>query len=326
MLVLKSSVSSVRIDQLTFSPDGTALAAPGWRDGVMLWTTFANGAKSDALTLPKSCVRIAFAANGTLYAGNDSLYAVPPDRGAPEPLPIVPWHTLWFGASPAAARLIVSGEVRDSTEYRLTAWSVGAHREPVWDIRTNGVGASPPLFPPAGARFAPEPTLFDDTKARWLHPLGGHFFLCEYRRDNLRRWVSHRVTRSLATGAELDVSAPLIDAAEVATLSPDGRQFVCRTRGTIRVYPAVGTWKTVPTIKNESKKHFTGMAFHPSGRYLAATSNDKTVKFYDTTTWELARTFTWDIGRMRSVCFSPDGTLAAAGSDSGKVVVWDVDL
>jgi WD40 repeat protein len=30
--------------------------------------------------------------------------------------------------------------------------------------------------------------------------------------------------------------------------------------------------------------------------------------------------------RLRSVAFSPDGVLAAAGSDTGKVVVWDVDL
>ena len=79
-------------------------------------------------------------------------------------------------------------------------------------------------------------------------------------------------------------------------------------------------------IRNEGRKHFTGIAFHPSGRYLAATSNDATVKLYDTATWEVARTFAWDIGRMRSIAFSPDGTLAAAGSDSGKVVVWDVDV
>ena len=49
------------------------------------------------------------------------------------------------------------------------------------------------------------------------------------------------------------------------------------------------------------------------------------MKLYDTASGALARTFTWDIGRMRSVAFSPDGLLAAAGSDTGKVVVWDVD-
>jgi WD40 repeat protein len=79
-------------------------------------------------------------------------------------------------------------------------------------------------------------------------------------------------------------------------------------------------------VRPHGRHHFTGVAFHPSGRYLAATSNDATVKLYDTNTWEVARTFTWNIGRMRSIAFSPDGALAAAGSDTGKVVVWDVDL
>lgn len=46
---------------------------------------------------------------------------------------------------------------------------------------------------------------------------------------------------------------------------------------------------------------------------------------WDTATWEPARQFAWDIGRLRSVAFSPDGTLCAAGSDTGRVVVWDFD-
>jgi WD40 repeat protein len=79
-------------------------------------------------------------------------------------------------------------------------------------------------------------------------------------------------------------------------------------------------------LTSPDKKHFTSLAFHPSGRFLAATSNDATVKLYDTSNWSLATTYTWDIGRMRSVAFSPDGLLAAAGSDTGRVVVWDVDV
>ena len=79
-------------------------------------------------------------------------------------------------------------------------------------------------------------------------------------------------------------------------------------------------------VVSDNKKHFTGIAFHPSGRYLAATSNDATVKLYDTTTWKIIHTFTWKIGRLRSVVFSPEGTLAAAGSEMGEIMVWDVDL
>jgi len=66
---------------------------------------------------------------------------------------------------------------------------------------------------------------------------------------------------------------------------------------------------------------------HGKGAFvLGATSNDKTVKLYDIASGQISQTFTWDIGRMRSVAFSPDGLLAAAGSDTGKVVVWDVDV
>jgi hypothetical protein len=36
-----------------------------------------------------------------------------------------------------------------------------------------------------------------------------------------------------------------------------------------------------PTLSADRRQHFTGLAFHPSGRFLAATSNDATVKLYD---------------------------------------------
>jgi hypothetical protein len=49
------------------------------------------------------------------------------------------------------------------------------------------------------------------------------------------------------------------------------------------------------------------------------------VKLYDTASWKVAQAFDWDMGRLRSVAFSPDGMLGSAGNDKGKIVVWDVD-
>jgi WD40 repeat protein len=109
-------------------------------------------------------------------------------------------------------------------------------------------------------------------------------------------------------------------------VSADNSLFATLVKRHLYVWTKFEREEKPRTLTNDGKKHFTGIAFHPSGRYLAATSNDQSVKFYDTTTWQVANTFTWDIGKMRSIAFSPDGTLAAAGSDSGKVIIWDVDL
>jgi WD40 repeat protein len=108
--------------------------------------------------------------------------------------------------------------------------------------------------------------------------------------------------------------------------SPDGSRLVIRRGPSLLAWDARDLAGKPQKIRGEGEGHFTGLAFHPTGRYLGATSNDRTVKLYDTATWQLARVFAWDVGRMRSVAFSPDGLLAAAGSDTGRVVVWDLDL
>ena len=102
--------------------------------------------------------------------------------------------------------------------------------------------------------------------------------------------------------------------------------IVTREKRHLHIWSALKLEEAPRTLTNDTLSHFTAIAFHPSGQYLAATSNDETVKFFSTATWQEAKRFTWEIGKMRSVAFSRDGMLAAAGSDSGKVVVWDVDL
>jgi WD40 repeat protein len=132
--------------------------------------------------------------------------------------------------------------------------------------------------------------------------------------------------RSLDTGEVL--GSANIGSHDHPTLAaaPDDLTFVVLSKKDLLLFRGPKLKSPFKTLQSDGRKHFTGVAFHPSGKYLAATSNDETVKLYDTATWQVARTFTWNIGKMRSIVFSPDGTLAAAGSDKGQVVVWDVDV
>jgi WD40 repeat protein len=107
--------------------------------------------------------------------------------------------------------------------------------------------------------------------------------------------------------------------------SPDGRQLVGFKDMTLLVWSAPEPGEP-RLVRNDTRKHFTALAYHPSGRHLFATSNDETVHVYDAATWERVGRFTWQIGRLKAVAVSQDGTLAAAGSDRGEIVIWDVDV
>lgn len=138
------------------------------------------------------------------------------------------------------------------------------------------------------------------------------------------RAVSQYVQRDVRTGEVVDECDGPEPGSEWA-VSADGTLVATALKNRVTVIAAENCAEPLAELK-DGRKHFTGLAFHPSGKYLAATSNDETVKLYDTATWELAHSFTWKVGRMRSIAFSPDGALAAAGSEKGQVVVWDVDL
>jgi WD40 repeat protein len=88
----------------------------------------------------------------------------------------------------------------------------------------------------------------------------------------------------------------------------------------------IGSPNTPPlTRASTSRMQFTDAAFSPNGRWHATTTNDTTVTMWDTATWQPARRYGWKVGRLRAVAFAPDGLTCAAGSDSGKVVLFDVD-
>jgi WD40 repeat protein len=74
------------------------------------------------------------------------------------------------------------------------------------------------------------------------------------------------------------------------------------------------------------RKHIRDLTFHPSGKYLAIVGNDESVRLLDVSTWKPVKQYAWKIGKLRTVAFSPDGTLSVAGGENGQVVVWDVDV
>src|SRR3546814_15729311 len=73
----------------------------------------------------------------------------------------------------------------------------------------------------------------------------------------------------------------------------------------------------------------TCFAFSPKGEYqLLTASRDNTLKIVDTRTFQPTHTFTQPGFRVSAnysrVCFSPDGSMIAAGSGGGEVVIWDI--
>ncbi len=73
------------------------------------------------------------------------------------------------------------------------------------------------------------------------------------------------------------------------------------------------------------KLHHMAAAFSPCGRFLAAVSKDQTVRFWDAFSFTETATFEWQIGKLLDFAFAPDGSIAAASGDQGKIVLFDVE-
>ena len=84
--------------------------------------------------------------------------------------------------------------------------------------------------------------------------------------------------------------------------------------------------KTAQIAKTLSvgKKHVPDVAFTGHGATLVATSNDQTIRRWNTQTWKEQEAYTWDIGKLAALDVSNDECRIAAGGATGKVILWDV--
>lgn len=307
-----------RVENLSFSPDGVLLAAGGPTGPVEVWDT-ARGAL--AHTLPCAFVTphdaITFHPDGTLFVGGTGLRRHDLARGTHDECFPRRDYCRFVAVAPDGSFVLVPRETN------LMRFACGGAYECEWDVEVSkdlhmhdarcygGLA----IFPD-GARFVVH-ELYDPPPP--LAPPGGGFLPREPQ-------TSAVAIRDCATGAALQrVPCPVVFAMR-PTLSPDGAQLVLIGGRSLFALRTADLTAPPRKLTNAAKLHFTDAAFHPSGRYLAVTSNDATVRVLDATTWDEVRTFTWKLGKMRCVRFSPDGLRVAAGAEKGQVVIWDADL
>ena len=300
MIVLKTTKDD--LDRVAFAADGRGLVAAG-KSGVLWWPTLAESTKPRSFGQGKATTVGITPDGGWVVAAGPRIgvRAFATADGAEKVIQRV-GVAYWASVSPTDP-LLVTCHINGRT---LNGWKLTAGSSPVtvWTVEAGPLAADG-TFTPDGSAFV-------------------HFSIDTKRQPEPERKL---VYRQPDTGAELrktrTVPAHPWDRLIVASHKDLIATFVL---GELSVREVKSNAPEVFRVAGEKGKHITAAAFHPSDRYLATTSNDETVKLYDTANWSLARTFTWNIGRLRSIAFSPDGLLAAAGSDTGKIVVWDVDF
>jgi hypothetical protein len=304
MLVLRLG-RKIAVDHLTFAPDGRSLAAVGG-SVIHLWREIADGSVAAPLTGP-GATYVRFTADGRwLFTGGRELSRVDPATGADAILWLWGGYPTSFDTSPAAPHVLVAqGRYAD-----------GEHRTRMALWRADDLSA-------AGQLWEREMTGFTHLPVRFFGP--DQFARVEYLFRSDEKSAYRAAVHDADTGELLEAVRFAFPFPYEWLAPPDGSRLAVRGTYQIDVFRLNEPGAAPLRLSNDSRRHFTGLAFHPSGRYLAAASNDETVKLYDTTTGEV-RAFTWKLGRLRSIAFSADGTLAAAGTDKGQVVVWDVDL
>ena len=67
-----------------------------------------------------------------------------------------------------------------------------------------------------------------------------------------------------------------------------------------------------------------GLQFNADGSLLASSSEDSTIKLWETNDWKLKRTFIGHQSGVYEIVFSPNGQLLLSGSDDDTARLWSV--
>lgn len=292
-----------RVESLAFSPCGRYVAAGGI--GVELWQVggdclWRRVSEPVAGVLFDRAGDFVFARTNyrlTRLGTRDGVYVPFPDY---DPLyDHLGTRYRALAVSPADGRVLAAGWPS------LACWdeqaAAGSHLDPTWRVWLQGGGQIDHLAVLPDGRI-----ISCESGSRTDGPV---FAIRSPTDGSVLREVPTRIHRIRVLGA-----------------SPDGRHLAAARDDTVRVWAVDHLHRPPRVLTNATKKAITALAFHPAGRHLATASNDCRVTLWDAEAWQPAHVFRWQAGRARSVAFAPDGLVAAVGTDTGAVVLFDVDV
>jgi WD40 repeat protein len=132
--------------------------------------------------------------------------------------------------------------------------------------------------------------------------------------------------RAVADNAELASTRFPANSVSHPLLSPDGKHLAVSGYTSMYVYETTTLGKPQRISGSNAWGNFISFAFHPGGRMLAVIHGGPTlVKLYRLEPLELDHKLNWRLGPLQCVAFSPDGSLGAAGSQDGRILLWDAE-
>jgi WD40 repeat protein len=206
-----------------------------------------------------------------------------------------------FAVSPDGNRLVVAS--RYGPFGSVECWALSDQQfNKLWTISSNEVHwPSAPAFSADGMRVAVGATNMSNHIAAEFH---------------IRDATDGKVL--------LSIRGDSAEPPKQLAFSANRSKLLARSSGRIvKVFDTV-TGQAVGELVHPGRPYVSGMAVHPNGT-VACSRNNGTVCFWDIEKGKLIRTLDWKLGKLVSVAFAPDGSIGAAGTEDGQVVVWDVD-
>lgn len=288
------------ISCLAYSPDGRQLAAAS--DGVVRIWSLTDGSVTASYDVPGMFplqVKVAFHPDGKRIAvANESVELIGLKSGERAKLPGEESSFNGIAFSPNGQQLIAGGD-------HLLRWNVGNRKALPTPRLPRVAGAGMYTWP--SATFSPDGSRVAVSRRAW----------CQLTNVNTTFALDAATLRPLASFDSTGHDTKRF------RFSPNGNLLAAVCGPVLRVYDLSAN--TEAAALKVGKVHFMTAGFTRDGRFLATVSKDRTVRFFDTTTWAPTRTYDWDIGPLLELTLAPDGMTAAVGSATGQVLLFDID-